>query len=350
MADVAARAGVTKATVSYVLGGKSGVVSIPESTRHRIRNIAHEIGYQKQHAARALATRHTEALGFVLSDKLPQELAEYVCGFSVPPLERACKRRGYALVVSAENLTDPDSFVVPRHVGQRRVDGLIFAHVDDVEIMKKFVSLGVPCVCIGDDEQVSKIIPTVDVDLAGGWFEAVRYAANLGHRRIGFITLLGPRGSRRQMQQVIHRASRRPETAHCELRIMESPQVSDWGTLAHASFLEQWLAIPQPQRPTLLMGPEHVLPHLMQEMHRKGLHCPRDLSLIAMGNASPILWTSPALTAVDVMLDGAVTEMAVNLLVDHLQSGRPLTPAESRRDLPCRLLIGESCAPPGNST
>jgi len=346
MADIAARAGVTKATVSYVLGGKFGRVSIPETTRQRIQTIAQEIGYQKQHAARALATQRTEAIGFIVSDKLSQPMAEYVCAFSVPPLERACKRRGYALVTSTENLSDPDSFVLPRHIGQRRVDGLIFVHIDEIEIVKKFAALGVPCVCIGDDKQISQFIPTVDVDLVSGWFEAVRYAASLGHRRIGFITHMGPRGGLHHVRQVIERARRQPETVQCELSILENAQEMDWGDMVEISYLDQWLAIPRDHRPTLLLGPEHVLPRLMQGMYRKGLHCPRDLSLIALGNASPIVWTAPPLTAVDVMCDGAVAEMAVDLLVDHLQSGRPLTPAESRRDLPCRLLIRESCAPP----
>lgn len=348
MADIAARAGVTKTTVSYVLGGKHSAISIPETTRERIRRIAREVGYQTQHAARALATRRTETLGFILSDKLPQEIAEYICSFSIPTLERACKRRGYALLVSTENLSDPDSFVVPGHVGQRRVDGLIFIHMDQPEIVKKFAAFGVPCVCIGDDEQISQIIPTVDVDLVGGWFEAVRYAASLGHRRIGFITATRPRGSQREVEQIIQRTRQRPETLACDIRIFENPEAMDWAELGQVSFIEQWLAMPDDQRPTLVMGPEHVLPHVMQEMYRRGLHCPRDLSLIATGNASPILWTSPPLTAVDVMLNGPVADVAVNMLVDHLQNNRPLTPADSRRDIPCRLLIRESCAPPGS--
>ncbi len=56
--DVARRAGVSRATVSYVLNG-SGTVRISEPTRRRVRQAARELGYVPHAAARALRSGHS---------------------------------------------------------------------------------------------------------------------------------------------------------------------------------------------------------------------------------------------------------------------------------------------------
>jgi DNA-binding LacI/PurR family transcriptional regulator len=52
LADVARRAGVTKAAVSFALNGQPGVSA---ATRARILAIAHDLGFQPNSAARALS-------------------------------------------------------------------------------------------------------------------------------------------------------------------------------------------------------------------------------------------------------------------------------------------------------
>ena len=51
IADIAARAGVTKAAVSFALNGQPGVSA---ATRERILAIAEEVGFQPNSAAKAL--------------------------------------------------------------------------------------------------------------------------------------------------------------------------------------------------------------------------------------------------------------------------------------------------------
>jgi DNA-binding LacI/PurR family transcriptional regulator len=62
LADIARRAGVTKAAVSFALNGQPGVSA---ATRERILAIAHELGFQPNSAARALSDGRAGAFGFV---------------------------------------------------------------------------------------------------------------------------------------------------------------------------------------------------------------------------------------------------------------------------------------------
>jgi DNA-binding LacI/PurR family transcriptional regulator len=66
-ADVAARAGVSRATVSYVLNDTPHQV-IPETTRERVRAAAAELGYTPSVAARALMTGRSDIVLLLLPD------------------------------------------------------------------------------------------------------------------------------------------------------------------------------------------------------------------------------------------------------------------------------------------
>ena len=63
IADIARRAGVTKAAVSFALNGQPGVSA---ATRERILAIADEIGFQPSSAARALSDGRAGAFGLII--------------------------------------------------------------------------------------------------------------------------------------------------------------------------------------------------------------------------------------------------------------------------------------------
>src|ERR1700758_1511699 len=61
--DIASRAGVTKAAVSFALNGQPGV---SEATRQRVLAIADELGFQPSSAARALSDGRAGAFGLII--------------------------------------------------------------------------------------------------------------------------------------------------------------------------------------------------------------------------------------------------------------------------------------------
>lgn len=329
--------------VGHVEGREGGDVRV---RRARIAQIAKGIGYQPNHAARALATSRAQSIGFVLSDDLSDEMRGWICSFCLPAMERACRRRNYHLLVSTENLSSAETFVMPRQVGQRRVDGLIFIHLDKPDVVAKFVEFGLPCVCLGYDPKINELIPTVDADLRDGWFQAVRYAAGLGHKRVGFIAPGEVPAIRQQIEALDEAAQANPTTAGCRVTPLHHPDAPLWRDVTrHVPFIDSWLAVPEDQRPSLIIGPVQVLPRFLQDLNRRGLQCPRDVSLIAAGNAGMLEDYVPPLTAVNNDIPQTV-QLAVDLLVDHIESGTPLTPGASRNDIGCTLQIRESCAPP----
>jgi len=72
--DVAARAGVSRTTVSFVLNGRADV-KIPEGTRRRVLDAAAELGYVPHAPARQLAGGRSHIIALVL-----RQSAEQVAG------------------------------------------------------------------------------------------------------------------------------------------------------------------------------------------------------------------------------------------------------------------------------
>src|SRR5437868_5199763 len=76
--DVAARAGVSTATVSYVLNGSRGTKA---QTRERVLAAIEELGYSQNHAARDLARGRSSLLGLIISDIRNPFFPEVTAGF-----------------------------------------------------------------------------------------------------------------------------------------------------------------------------------------------------------------------------------------------------------------------------
>jgi LacI family transcriptional regulator len=99
--DVAARAGVSVATVSYVMNDKGGVGA---GTRERVRAVAAALGYAPDAAARSLATRRTRLVGIVVGNGCGHpDLTVTFFGKVLEAIARRLGQKGYeALLLQAD--------------------------------------------------------------------------------------------------------------------------------------------------------------------------------------------------------------------------------------------------------
>ena len=184
ISDVAARAGVSTATVSYVLNGSNRV---SEKTKQRVLEAVRELRYQPNALARGLVKDQTKNIGLVIP-----HTAEYV--FSDPYFSELLKgvgsvvtRRGYFLLLSlipeASNLSN----VVSSLISQRRVDGIIMVCTPrESSEIAPLQNGQVPFTLIGANLMPN--ICSIDVDNEEGSYTAARHIIELGHTRIGYIS------------------------------------------------------------------------------------------------------------------------------------------------------------------
>jgi DNA-binding LacI/PurR family transcriptional regulator len=128
---VARLAGVSQKTVSRVMNGEPYV---SEVLRRRVLDAADELGYRLNHAARALASGKTRAIGVVTLGTALYGPASLLMG-----VERAIRDTGYALRVV--NTMEGDTAGVAGAVGtllDQGVDGIVISEPigeeDDAEL------------------------------------------------------------------------------------------------------------------------------------------------------------------------------------------------------------------------
>ncbi len=118
--DVARHAGVSAATVSYVLNGRFSQVS--EKTIDKVRLAVADLGYVKNLTASALSGRRSNLIGVLLPDVLGadsrNEQAELnpFYGEFIFLLEAEARARGYALCLYAGRQKDAVEFLLQRHL------------------------------------------------------------------------------------------------------------------------------------------------------------------------------------------------------------------------------------------
>ncbi|MEU6819933.1 LacI family DNA-binding transcriptional regulator [Streptomyces atriruber] len=187
---VAARAGVSRATVSRVVNGDPGV---REVLAEKVRRAVDELGYVPNRAARSLVTRRHDAVAVVIAEPETRVFADPFFALQLRGISKELTAHDIQLVLLLTEGRD-DHERVGRYLAGGHVDGaLVFSlHLDDPlpGIIRR---AGLPTVFGGRPgwpqiEEGGPGAPYVDCDNRGGAREAVRHLMGLGRSRIAHIT------------------------------------------------------------------------------------------------------------------------------------------------------------------
>jgi DNA-binding LacI/PurR family transcriptional regulator len=187
--DVAARAGVSRTTVSFVLNDVPDV-NISQETRQRVLQAAQELGYVPDAAARSLASRRTHTLGLVLVRNQSHLAADAFLPQVIHGLAETTRQAGFHLLLEpVEDIGHPDAYI--HLVRAKHIDGIVLSGPrSDDEQLTELVDEGFPVVLLGQLPGTSACF--VDVDNRSAAREAVDHLIRLGHQRIGCITNAPP--------------------------------------------------------------------------------------------------------------------------------------------------------------
>src|SRR5438477_3038394 len=142
--DVAKHAGVSKATVSYVLNGRETSVRITEATRDRVHAAVRELRYHPNALARALNRKRTETIAVVT------QYARVFQGWSgftnemMRGVSEAAFAAGYDLILHTkeqESLEDEYASLT-----DGRADGALLLRDVDDPLADRLLADGFPCV------------------------------------------------------------------------------------------------------------------------------------------------------------------------------------------------------------
>ena len=128
--DVARRAGVTRAAVSFALNNQPGV---SHATRERILAIANEMGFHPSRAARALSDGRTDTFGLIIDRPAPLLAREPFFMQLISGLQTELASGPIDLVFTVAEDQDTEIEMYRTWWAQRRVDGvfLVDLQIDD---------------------------------------------------------------------------------------------------------------------------------------------------------------------------------------------------------------------------
>ncbi|GCE30591.1 LacI family transcriptional regulator [Dictyobacter alpinus] len=185
--NIAARAGVSIATVSRALNGKDGVK--PE-TRERILSIAQELQQTSSFANRAMSATKTATICYVVNQLHSPVEDDPFYPIIMRGVEEELANHGYHLLLTTINGRQVDSVETFKPVAEGRVDGLILAGPDiSTNFISELKQIGMPVVLI-DNNLPSAAIDSVNIDDLQGSQWATEHLLAHGHSSI--VALLGP--------------------------------------------------------------------------------------------------------------------------------------------------------------
>jgi LacI family transcriptional regulator len=278
MVAVAEHAGVSRAAVYAVLSGDSEKhnIGVGDEKRERILRSAHELGYVRNQAARALVSGKTHSIGVLVQSLRTRFFTDF---FTV--LDDTCFADGYAVSISS---SDFDIAREARHLEMmlsHRVDGLVLAWCDppnNIELLERIRKCGIPVILLGS-EHLDLNFPLVSFRAT----EIVRLMAEqfitLRHERVAFLGAWDAMDNSRSMHR--YRMDHFVDiwlkmTGNHALRLTTSD--TDYGGIAVA---EKIAAMPAEKRPTAVACSTDTLAlGLLHGLLSKGLDVPGDVSVL----------------------------------------------------------------------
>lgn len=328
-ADVARIAGVSQATVSYVISGRAGS-SVPEETRRRVLAVVQEIGYIPDSAARSLRTRRTGTIASVIPDITNPFYPAFERG-----IQDGAERQGYVLTVYN---TDGDSEKEARSLRsllEGRVDGLIgvFFH-HSVQDLRPLFDRGIAVTRLEPAFREPGELPldNLHVDNTKAAHAATTYLIGRGHRHLAMIA--GQRGPREARLIGFQQAL----SEHGLLVGAGAIQEGDFREGGGATAMRRILAL-EP-RPTAIFAANDVMAMgAMLALREAGLRVPQDVAVMGFDDIPMAKLVSPPLTTV-AQFPEALGHRAIELLLERM-AGK-VTGGGRTVEMPFELVVRES--------
>ena len=337
--DVAKLAGVSRATVSYVLNGQTnGRVLISEETHKKVIEAIEELGYVPDASAQALRTGNTKNIGLIIPDMDNPHFWENADG-----VEKEALASGYRLLLSSMELNVEYGEDIFQDLSRQRIDGLILmgAFINQSEKVQKtlrqFQKRRLPIVEMTDNINLDNNLDRVSSDYYMATKEVMEHLLSLGHRQIGFIY-----GVKAPFLANDDRLLPYQESLLATGSPVEDDLIIRCGATIQDGYQAAEKLLQLPIRPTALIAVNDLLAiGVMRAAIDLGLKIPQDLSVVGYDDIPFARYMVPRLTTVSKDVVGLGRE-AVKLLLARIQE--PDRPRQTLTFSP-KVIVRESTGP-----
>lgn len=320
--DVAREAGVSIATVSYVLNDSG---SISDEMRKKVRKAADRLGYRQNRAARAMKIGRSDIIGLVI----PNIENPFFATLAQSVLLESQRQNYQVFLVDTEGSHATEAKAMQGLV-QQGVDGIIVFPIDDSDLTVG-KGVDVPVVVLDRDSPDRDL---VQAEYAEGGRILAEHLLELGHKKFGLLE--GP--------QVVASARERSEgfidAIGSRGKILWRQENPFSLSLTDASRKR----LQKGDVSAIFCGNDLIAMGAMQYLQDRGIKIPESLSIVGFDDISFSAIISPALTTVRMPITQMGTE-AVGLLTRRLRSAEQNRNPRSRVVLGVELIVRGSSGP-----
>ncbi|WP_433214529.1 LacI family DNA-binding transcriptional regulator [Microtetraspora malaysiensis] len=322
---VAARAGVSRATVSRVVNGQA---TVTPQIREAVLRAVDELGYVPNSAARSLVTQRTDSIALVVSEPPTRVFSEDPMFSTVirsASLELEAADRQVVLMLAGS----PKSHArIERYIAGGHVDGVMLISMHGADPLPAAISrMSVPIVSYGRPA-VPVPLPYVDNDNVGGAEKAVRHLLDKGRRRIATIAgpqdMIGGQDRLTGYRNMLRESDRRSIVA-----------VGDFTRESGAVAMRQLLH-DDPGLDAVFVANDLMAVGALQSLRQAGRRVPDDVAVVGFDDIEAAKFTEPPLTTIRHPFTEQAAAM-VKLLLGLFEGG-PADPVI----LPTELVVRES--------
>lgn len=180
MVDVAKLAGVTIGTVSHVINKTAPITA---ETTDRVLKAIKKLDYKPNSIARALRTKKSYVIGFLLPDVTNEFYSPVMSSFI-----DSAHQDGYTVLVVSYQYSSKREVIEMDRLADKNVDGiLLFNGFDDLDLLKRMKREGMPIVVA--DRKIDELeFPTVEFNNKETVSAVVDMMAEKGYKRIAFLS------------------------------------------------------------------------------------------------------------------------------------------------------------------
>jgi DNA-binding LacI/PurR family transcriptional regulator len=305
--DVARRAGVSIATVSYVFNESA---PISDGTRTRVLKAAAKLGYRPNAIARGLRSRESRTIGYSWHQFPPDRWHPILDRFLYSMAEVA-EAQGYHILTFTQSTVGDPWRPYEELILTNRVDGFVLSDTnEDDKRVRYLLDSGFPFVAFGRANE-DWDFPCVDVDGAAGVRQAVEHLLSLGHQRVGFIgwpetSLVG-----HYRYQGYVRALRAAGISRNPAWIIRAEHSEAAGRAA----MRRLLSLASERRPTAVVAVSDLMAiGAINAIYEAGLRPGRDVAVVGFDDIPTAQYLRPPLTTLRQPIS-EVGECVVNMLL-----------------------------------
>ncbi|WP_339941591.1 LacI family DNA-binding transcriptional regulator [Novipirellula rosea] len=320
ISDIAARANVSKSTVSRVLNDKSVV---NQQTRKVVLEAMESLGYQANAFARSLASGRSMTVG-VVTQKIGSPFYDMI----MQGVIQGFAGTGYSPLFVDGQWEESTELEVIRAVLGRKVDGLLLLGGDLPEQQLSELKERLPTIVVG------KEIPgwenqCVYIDNVGAAYDATKHLIDFGHRDIAIIQGI------KQHQDAMRRFdgyARALADAGIELDpglVLEGDFSAQSGIVGISSLLMRGKSFT-----AVFCANDMVAYGARLALQRHGIRVPEDVSIVGFDDQGESAYVTPPLTTV--RQPGTEMGAAAAAGLVQLMQGKPCVLPKLQAELKCR--------------